>query len=60
LFLDEPTSGLDSFGALTTMQMLKDIAATGRLVLCTIHQPSSVRAHASRRAWIDGIDRMAG
>jgi len=41
IFLDEPTSGLDSFGALTTVQMLHEVAATGRLVLCTIHQPSS-------------------
>ena len=41
LFLDEPTSGLDSRAALIVMRVVKNIAATGRTVLCTIHQPSA-------------------
>lgn len=37
-----PSSPARRYGALTTVEQLKDIAAHGqRLVLCTIHQPSS-------------------
>ncbi|KAG9066155.1 ATP-binding cassette sub- G member 5 [Linnemannia hyalina] len=39
LFLDEPTSGLDALTALSVMQTLKKVAASGRTVVCTIHQP---------------------
>ncbi|KAK0585767.1 hypothetical protein LWI29_033792 [Acer saccharum] len=45
LFLDEPTSGLDSTTALRTVQMLQDIAAGGKTVITTIHQPSSRLFH---------------
>lgn len=38
LFLDEPTSGLDTFTAHKVIQILKDVAAEGRTILCTIHQ----------------------
>lgn len=41
LFLDEPTSGLDSNTAESVMHCLVDIAAKGRMVICTIHQPNS-------------------
>lgn len=41
IFLDEPLSGLDSYAAYTVVQVLKDLAAHGCAVLCTIHQPSS-------------------
>jgi ABC-type multidrug transport system ATPase subunit len=41
LFLDEPTSGLDSFMAEAVVKLLFKVAATGRTILCTIHQPSS-------------------
>jgi ABC-type multidrug transport system ATPase subunit len=33
LVVDEPTSGLDSSIALSVMQVLKDIAATGRTII---------------------------
>ncbi|WVR04136.1 hypothetical protein IAU60_001135 [Kwoniella sp. DSM 27419] len=41
LVVDEPTSGLDASIALSVMQVLKDIASTGRTVIATIHQPRS-------------------
>merc|ERR1719359_2121614 len=41
IFLDEPLSGLDSYAAYTVIQVLKELAAHGCAVLCTIHQPSS-------------------
>ncbi|KAK3832123.1 MAG: P-loop containing nucleoside triphosphate hydrolase protein [Linnemannia elongata] len=39
LFLDEPTSGLDALTAKAVVLTLKEIAASGRTVICTIHQP---------------------
>uniref|UniRef100_A0A0P6HJA8 Protein white n=1 Tax=Daphnia magna TaxID=35525 RepID=A0A0P6HJA8_9CRUS len=41
MFCDEPTSGLDSYMAQNIVQVLKNIASTGKTVVCTIHQPSS-------------------
>eukprot|EP01038_Epipyxis_sp_PR26KG_P005768 gene5768-7964_t len=41
LFLDEPTSGLDSLTALSVMTTMKELAANGVIVMCTIHQPQS-------------------
>ncbi|KAJ3314352.1 hypothetical protein HDU76_002431 [Blyttiomyces sp. JEL0837] len=41
LLLDEPTSGLDAATARNMMITLKKIAAQGRTVICSIHQPRS-------------------
>ncbi|XP_074623196.1 protein white-like isoform X4 [Acropora palmata] len=41
LFADEPTSGLDSFMAESLVAALQQLAAQGRTIICTIHQPSS-------------------
>lgn len=41
ILCDEPTSGLDAFQAETVMRVLRRIAATGRTIICTIHQPSA-------------------
>ncbi|KNC77312.1 hypothetical protein SARC_10225, partial [Sphaeroforma arctica JP610] len=45
LFLDEPTSGLDTYTAFSVVQTLKQLAASGRTVVATLHQPSSELFH---------------
>ena len=42
LFLDEPTTGLDSRAAQVIVRCIKRVAASGRTIVCTIHQPSAV------------------
>lgn len=41
MFCDEPTSGLDSFMAANLVSYLNKMAASGRTIICTIHQPAS-------------------
>jgi ABC-type multidrug transport system ATPase subunit len=41
IFCDEPTSGLDAFTSETIVKILKAQACRGKIVLSTIHQPSS-------------------
>jgi len=41
LFLDEPTSGLSSFDSEKVINLLKEQAQKGKLVIANIHQPSS-------------------
>ncbi|XP_054160064.1 protein white-like [Oppia nitens] len=41
MFCDEPTSGLDSFMTLNVVEVLRNMAANGKTIICTIHQPSS-------------------
>ncbi|XP_061995123.1 pleiotropic drug resistance protein 3-like [Rosa rugosa] len=40
IFMDEPTSGLDARAAAIVMRAVKNVVATGRTTICTIHQPS--------------------
>ncbi|KAL3538335.1 hypothetical protein ACH5RR_001701 [Cinchona calisaya] len=40
IFLDEPTTGLDARAAAIVMRAVKNVAGTGRTIVCTIHQPS--------------------
>ncbi|XP_058191657.1 pleiotropic drug resistance protein 3-like isoform X2 [Rhododendron vialii] len=41
IFMDEPTTGLDARAAAIVMRAVKNVADTGRTIVCTIHQPSS-------------------
>lgn len=41
IFLDEPTTGLDSYNAYEVVSLLKSLAKLGKMVIFTIHQPSS-------------------
>lgn len=41
IFLDEPTTGLDSYNAYEVVILLRQLAASGRMVIFTIHQPAS-------------------
>ena len=41
MFCDEPTSGLDTFTAELIVKILKKEAAKGKIIMATIHQPSS-------------------
>ncbi|XP_075477971.1 pleiotropic drug resistance protein 3-like [Primulina tabacum] len=40
IFMDEPTTGLDARSAAIVMRAVKNVANTGRTIVCTIHQPS--------------------
>ncbi|OXA64289.1 Protein white [Folsomia candida] len=40
-FISEPTTGLDSFMAQSIVKSLKTLAAQGKTIICTIHQPAS-------------------
>ncbi|KAF3557563.1 hypothetical protein F2Q69_00010885 [Brassica cretica] len=38
--MDEPTTGLDARAAAIVMRAVKNVAETGRTIVCTIHHPS--------------------
>ncbi|XVF47847.1 hypothetical protein PTKIN_Ptkin03bG0143400 [Pterospermum kingtungense] len=40
IFMDEPTTNLDARAAAIVMRAVKNVADTGRTIICTIHQPS--------------------
>ncbi|XP_075992124.1 protein white-like isoform X2 [Anticarsia gemmatalis] len=40
LICDEPTTGLDSYNALLVIGVLKKLSLNGKVVICSVHQPS--------------------
>ncbi len=52
LFVDEPTSGLSSTDSETVMQLLKQQAISGKIVIVNIHQPSSNIFKMFDRLWV--------
>jgi len=42
LYLDEPTTGLDSVSCHKCMEILKNMAISGKTIVSTIHQPSAL------------------
>jgi len=52
LILDEPTSGLSSSDSEKIVQLLRDQTRKGRLVIATIHQPSSEIFKMLDKLWI--------
>lgn len=52
LFVDEPTSGLSSFDSEKVMSILRDMALSGKMVFCNIHQPSSDILKLFDRLWL--------
>lgn len=41
LYCDEPTTGLDSWTAISVINHLRMLAASGKAIICSIHQPAS-------------------
>ncbi|CAH0724590.1 unnamed protein product, partial [Brenthis ino] len=41
LICDEPTTGLDSYNAALVIDVLKKLSVCGKIVICSVHQPSS-------------------
>ena len=52
LFVDEPTSGLSSTDSETVMQLLKQQAINGKIVIVNIHQPSSDIFKLFDKLWV--------
>jgi len=52
LMVDEPTSGLSSQDSVMVMELLKDQARKGKLVIANIHQPSSRIFKMLDKLWI--------
>jgi ABC-type multidrug transport system ATPase subunit len=52
LFIDEPTTGLSSMDSEKVMNLLKDQADNGRLLIVNIHQPSSDIYKRFDKMWI--------
>lgn len=52
LFLDEPTSGLSSNDSVMVLNLLRNLADAGKLVVVNIHQPSERLFRMFDRLWV--------
>lgn len=52
LFLDEPTSGLSSSDSVMVLNLLRNLADAGKLVVVNIHQPSERLFRMFDRLWV--------
>ncbi|PHU01134.1 Pleiotropic drug resistance protein 1 [Capsicum chinense] len=50
--MDEPTSGLDVRAAAIVMRTVRNIVATGRTIVCTIHQPMSTNINTTLKLFL--------
>ncbi|KAG6408667.1 hypothetical protein SASPL_131685 [Salvia splendens] len=57
IFMDEPTTGLDARAAAIVMRAVRNVANTGRTIVCTIHQPSIDIFEAFDEA-IPGVEKI--
>jgi ABC-type hemin transport system ATPase subunit len=48
VLLDEPTSHLDLRASVETLQLVRELAAAGALVVCVLHQLEEAAAFADR------------
>jgi ABC-type multidrug transport system ATPase subunit len=58
IVLDEPTSGLDSYTAINLIRSLRTVAAGGRVVIASLHQPSKDMFYALDSVILMGHGRM--
>lgn len=52
LIFDEPTSGLDSHNALTIVKLLSSLSNENKLIIATIHQPSTLMYQQMNRLYL--------
>jgi len=58
IVLDEPTSGLDSYTAINLIRSLRTVAAGGRVVIASLHQPSKDMFYALDSVVLMGHGRI--
>ena len=68
ILLDEPTSGLDAFTSSRVIATLRDLSRNGKLVIATIHQPSTknlqlfdtmvVLGQTGEAIWIGSLEEL--
>ncbi|XP_067011070.2 protein scarlet isoform X2 [Anabrus simplex] len=59
LLCDEPTTGLDSYSALSVVEKLQQLALKGKVVMCSIHQPTSDVFHCFHQLVLIAGGRVA-